>query len=110
MNLDTWTTRLTITVIQRGQLLLSQSGVSLEVVLLPGQGVAREGSIPGVYQETMSRVLEERLKQLDIPALNIVNELSVVDSPQALFHPNEGHFNPAGHRWLAEVLKEASAF
>jgi lysophospholipase L1-like esterase len=58
----------------------------------------------------MSRVLEERLKQLDIPALNIVNELSVVDSPQALFHPNEGHFNPAGHRWLAEVLKEASAF
>jgi len=92
-------------IIQRGQLVLSQSGVRLEVVLLPGQGLAREGSVPGVYQETMSRVLEERLKQLDIPALNMVNELSAVDQPEALFHPNEGHFNPAGHQWLAGVLK-----
>ena len=94
-------------IIQRGQSVLSQSGVSLEIVLLPGQGLAREGSIPGVYQETMSLVLEERLKQLDIPALNIVDELNALDNPGALFHPNEGHFNSAGHQWLAEVLQGA---
>jgi lysophospholipase L1-like esterase len=95
-------------IVQQGRSDLARASVRLQVVLLPGRGLTQEGSIPAVYQETMASLLENRLKRLEIPVINMVNELKALDTPEALFHPNEGHFNRAGHEWLAEVLKGVS--
>ena len=96
--------------IERGRSLVESSGGTLKVVLLPGQGYTREKSIPAVYQGVMSELLEARLGNAGIPVLNLTKDLSGHKDAAGLFHPNEGHFNPEGHRWLTKVLDEASMF
>lgn len=94
--------------IERGQTMLRDSGARLQVVLLPGQGYTRENSIPQVYQKTLSSILESHLGEADIPVVSVGDKLEAVDNPGDLFHPNEGHFNAEGHRWLAKVLNDSS--
>jgi len=97
-------------IIGRGHSILEDSGTNLSVVLLPGQGFTRKGSIPAVYQKTMASILERRLKGANIPVTSLVEPLEALDNPGQLFHPNEGHLNSAGHKWLAETLSNASVF
>lgn len=95
---------------ERGQSVVQSAGGTLKVVLLPGQGYTREESIPAVYQGVMSELLEARLGNAGIPVLNLTDDLSGHENAAGLFHPNEGHFNPEGHRWLTETLAEAPMF
>lgn len=96
--------------VERGQSLVESAGGTLKVVLLPGQGYTRGESIPAVYQGVMSEMLEARLEGAGLPVLNLTDDLSGQENAAALFHPNEGHFNPQGHRWLAEMLAKAPMF
>lgn len=89
-------------IVGQGRAKLEQAGVELQVVLLPGQGLTREGSIPGVYQSTLSSILKDKLSTVGIHVVDMADRLKTLDNPGNLFHPNEGHFNSEGHRWLAE--------
>ncbi|MDI9245563.1 hypothetical protein [Marinobacter sp. CHS3-4] len=93
--------------IAQGNASLEEAGIQLQVALLPGQGLTREGSIPQVYQKVLSSVLTQRLEEEGVDVLDFVSKLEIEESPESLFHPNEGHFNRAGHRWLADVFSES---
>lgn len=91
-------------IIREGKSMLEDEGVDLQVVLLPGQGITREGSIPRTYQKTLSSVLTEKLDSEGVKVVDVGRWLNSEENPESLFHPNEGHFNREGHRWLADVL------
>lgn len=97
-------------IVNEGRTLLAGSGIRLEVVLLPGQSLTQADSIPAVYQKTMASILVNRLQGADIPVLDLAARLENLETPGSLFHPNEGHFNRAGHQWLAETLSSVSIF
>lgn len=91
-------------IMREGKSILEDAGVDLQVVLLPGQGITREGSIPQTYQETLSSILTEKLDREGVKVVDVALWLNAEENPESLFHPNEGHFNREGHRWLADVL------
>ena len=95
-----------LAIVNAGNAMLQEAGIDLEVVLLPGKGYTYVDSIPGIYQKTIASALTSKLKSADIAVFDAGSYLLTVDRPQRLFHPNEGHFNRAGHRWLADTLTE----
>ena len=96
-------------IIREGNAALENAGIELQVVLLPGQGLTREGSIPGIYQKTLSSVLTDELDSAGIDVLDMAGRLKTLENPGGLFHPNEGHFNREGHRWLAEEFSSSAS-
>lgn len=96
-------------IVGQGNAKLKEAGVDLQVVLLPGQGFTREGSIPRIYQRTLSSTLRDQLSKAGINVVDMADRLKARDNPGDLFHPNEGHFNREGHRWLAEEFSRTDS-
>jgi len=88
---------------------LSDQGAELTVALLPGQSyVERPDSVSARYQGYLQAQLMQRLQLADIPVIDLATalQLGYAEDGMPRFHPNEGHLNPAGHRTVAELLRQ----
>lgn len=100
--------QLFMAITSRAQALLRGAGVELEFVLMPGSGYFREGTVPGIYQQTLELQLSQALDRMDIRAVSLGPQLSkLYDQGQVLFHPNEGHLTAVGHSRVSEILDQA---
>ncbi len=91
-------------IIERGH----ESAIPLTVVLIPGRTyVETPSAFAGQYTEHLRRQLLKRDWSASIQVIDAAKPMQehFRENPrQSLFFPNEGHFNPDGHRWLADFL------
>jgi len=87
----------------------SRSTPRLFVTLIGGRSYVES---PGSYSAQYQEYLRQRIKDAVFPdKVQVIDAAAPMrkafqDEPDAsFFFPNEGHFNPYGHQWLAEFLK-----
>lgn len=81
-------------------------GVPLKLALL-GNAVLLDSprSISGQYQDYLRKEILRLAEQRSIPVIDLSAALARRRSNGGpLFHPNEGHLTPAGHRAVADIL------
>ena len=89
----------------RARAMITGQGGKMAFALMPGSGYFREDTVPGVYQRTTANALLDALKDRGYRVADLGPELErQIDSGKQLFHPNEGHLTPEGHREVAEIL------
>ncbi|WLQ15042.1 SGNH/GDSL hydrolase family protein [Hahella aquimaris] len=77
------------------------------VALLPGRSyIAQTRSLPAYYQEFVRSALKQGFEAMGVPVLDVAAELSeqAQQGGEDWYHPNEGHFTPAGHKVVADIL------
>ncbi|PPI84727.1 hypothetical protein KEHDKFFH_08470 [Marinobacter maroccanus] len=89
----------------RARTMVRGQGGEMAFVLMPGSGYFRENTVPGVYQKSTARALSSELKDREYRVVNLGPELAnLINSEKQLFHPNEGHLTPEGHKAVAGIL------
>lgn len=98
--------QLFMAMMRQAQALLASQGAKLHVVLMPGSGYFRAGSIPGIYQTRLEELLENELVLAGYPSTSLGKALGQVEleGVQPLFYPNDGHLTAYGHKVVAEIL------
>jgi hypothetical protein len=92
------------------QALAAAQDVALDVVLMPGRSyVEMPGSLSAAFQEELRRQILARQAEFPVAPIDLATLLRdrYGATGERLFHPHEGHLNPAGHRAVAELLGEA---
>lgn len=92
----------------RARAIVKGQGGEVAFVLMPGSGYFREKTVPGIYQKTTATALLSELKERGYRVADLGPKLaSRMNSDKPLFHPNEGHLTPDGHKEVAEILAES---
>lgn len=92
--------------------LCADNGVAPTLVLMPGRSyVELPDSVSAAFQEELRRQVLARQGDLRMPTVDLAAALRGrhATSGMRLFHPNEGHLDPTGHRVVAELLQSALA-
>ena len=90
--------------------LCAENNVGFRLVLMPGRSyVEMPGSLSAAFQDELRRQILARQGDLGIPVIDLASRLreSYTASGERLYFPHEGHLNPAGHKAVAELLREA---
>lgn len=88
--------------------MLKRHDGNLSFVLMPGGGYFRDGTVPGIYQNTLSHILSNTLVDGGYKVLELGPLLEDYQgSGTNLYHPNEGHLTPTGHRIVGKILSES---
>ncbi|MCA0911859.1 SGNH/GDSL hydrolase family protein [Marinobacter nauticus] len=91
--------------VERAKTVLQRHGGKLSFVLMPGSGYFRDGTVPGIYQSTLSHSLSDTLANRGYKVLELGPLLEAYkESGSLLYHPNEGHLTPTGHKIVGEIL------
>lgn len=87
--------------------LCAAQDVALDVVLMPGRSyVEMPRSLSAAFQEELWRQILARRADLPGAPIDLATPLRdrYATGGEQLFHPHEGHLNPAGHQAVAELL------
>lgn len=87
-----------------------RNGVRLRLVLLGSATLAHAPRSPtGQYQEFLRHRLTSMAHAIKVPVIDTAPTVAARRQPsgrnELLYHPNEGHLTPAGHRQIAEAIQ-----
>jgi len=88
---------------------VASGGIGMTLVLIPGQVyVARPDGHSARYQDYLRRKLLDIGAELGVPVVDAALALRKAHErgESDLYHPNEGHLSPRGHRLVARVLAD----
>ena len=70
--------------------------------------VIHPGARPADYKVrvAMTQRIISFCKDIDIPYINLANEMISVDNPDELYLPKDEHFNEHGYLWMSKIIAE----
>ncbi len=87
---------------------LRETNTRFILALLPGQSYLKTpDSISGQYQEYLRSKIKTGLAETGISVVDIGAQLAKDKPSEALYFPNDGHLNTAGHLQVAKILADA---
>ncbi len=99
---------LLVAILEEMKTLVESRNQTLTIAILPGRSmITRSQSYSAQFQEYVRLFILQTAKNLRIPTIDVaqgMRDYLRIHKDARLFHPNEGHFTPAGNDFVARHI------